>query len=64
MEDVCIFYGHWVYMYLLRPFGTFCGYLVYCMVIWYSFSRFGLFYQENLATLITAPEYLSMCQPK
>jgi hypothetical protein len=53
-----------VYMYLLRPFGTFCGYLVYCMVIWYSFSRFGLFYQENLATLITAPEYLSMCQPK
>jgi hypothetical protein len=38
MEDICIFYGDWVYFtaiwYILCQFGIFYGYLVY-------FSSFG-----------------------
>jgi hypothetical protein len=44
MEDADILYVHSVY---LRPFVTFCGQLVYFMVIWYIFSRFGILYQEK-----------------
>jgi hypothetical protein len=32
---------------ILRPFGIFLGHLVYFMVIWYTFSRFGTLYQEK-----------------
>jgi hypothetical protein len=32
---------------ILRPFGIFCGHSVYLMVIWYSFSRFVMLYQEK-----------------
>jgi hypothetical protein len=31
----------------LRPFGIFCGHLIYFMVSWDSFSRFGMLYQEK-----------------
>jgi hypothetical protein len=34
---------------ILRPFDIFYGHLVYCMVIWYIFPRFGILYQKNLA---------------
>jgi hypothetical protein len=44
MEDVGIFYGH---LSILRPFGIFCGNLVYFEVIWYIFLRFGILYQEQ-----------------
>jgi hypothetical protein len=44
MEDVGIFYDHFVYFtaiwYILRPFGISHGYFVY-------FSRFGMLYQEK-----------------
>jgi hypothetical protein len=44
MEDVGIFYVHLVYFtdiyYILWPFGTFYGCLVY-------FSRFGMLYKEK-----------------
>jgi hypothetical protein len=33
-----------------RPFGIFYGYLVYFVGIRYIFSRFGILYQDNLAT--------------
>jgi hypothetical protein len=57
MENVGMFYDHLVYLfyaqlvyfmdiwYILWSFGIFCGRLVY-------FSRFGLLYQKNLATLL------------
>jgi hypothetical protein len=32
---------------MIRQFGIFCGQLVYFMVIWYIFSRFGMLYQEK-----------------
>jgi hypothetical protein len=35
--------------------GTFYDHLVYFVVIWYIFPRFGMVYQENLATLYVAP---------
>jgi hypothetical protein len=51
MEDVGIFYEHLVHFtvfcYILGTFGIVRGNLVY-------FSRFGILYQENLATLVTA----------
>jgi hypothetical protein len=40
IEDVDIFYGHFVYICILLPNGIFCGYLVY-------FFCFGMFYQEK-----------------
>jgi hypothetical protein len=38
-EDVGIFYGHLEYVYY--------GYLVYFMVKWYIFSRFGMICQDK-----------------
>jgi hypothetical protein len=32
---------------IIWPFGPFYVYLVYLMVIWYIFPRFGLWYQEK-----------------
>jgi hypothetical protein len=32
---------------ILRPFDTFYGHLVYFVVIWYIFPRFGILYQEK-----------------
>jgi hypothetical protein len=32
---------------ILLSFGIFCGHLVYLMVTWYSFSCFGILYQEK-----------------
>jgi hypothetical protein len=43
------FYCH--LMYILRPFGIFCGYLVYFMVIWYVFPVLVCCATKNLATL-------------
>jgi hypothetical protein len=44
MEDVGIFYGHFVYFtakwYIIWPFGAFCGYSVY-------FCRFGMLCREK-----------------
>jgi hypothetical protein len=37
---------------ILWPFGIFCGPLVYFVAILVYFSSFGIFYQENLATLL------------
>jgi hypothetical protein len=31
----------------LLPFDLFCGHLVYFMVIWYVFSRFGMLNKEK-----------------
>jgi hypothetical protein len=39
---------------ILCPFGTFYSNLVYCMVIWYTLTRFDILWQENLATPITS----------
>jgi hypothetical protein len=33
--------------YILWPFGSFYGHLVYFMVIWYIFHRFGVLYKEK-----------------
>jgi hypothetical protein len=52
------FYGHLEYftviLYILWPFGIFCGHLVHFVVIWYIlrsfwyiFPRFGMLYQEK-----------------
>jgi hypothetical protein len=50
MEEVCIFYGHLVYLnviwYSLWSFGTFYGHLVCFIVIWYILPRFGMFFQD------------------
>jgi hypothetical protein len=40
MEDVGTLHDHLVYIHILRPFGIFCGHLVYV-------SRFGMFYREK-----------------
>jgi hypothetical protein len=32
---------------IVRLLGIFCGHLVYFMVIWYIFPRFGMLYQEK-----------------
>jgi hypothetical protein len=54
MEDVGIFYGHLVHFtvfcYIIWTFGIVLGNLVY-------FSRFGILYQKNLATLILRPVF-------
>jgi hypothetical protein len=48
MEDFGILYGHFVYftakLYILCPFGTFCGSSVYI------FHVFGMLCRKNLAT--------------
>jgi hypothetical protein len=36
----------------LRPLGIFCVHLVYFMVIWYIFPRFGMLYQEKSGNLV------------
>jgi hypothetical protein len=41
VEDFGLLNGHFVY---LRPFGTFCGHLVYFMFIWYILCLFGIVY--------------------
>jgi hypothetical protein len=33
--------------YVLLPIGKFNGHLLHFVVIWYIFSRFGIFYQEK-----------------
>jgi hypothetical protein len=37
---------------ILRPFGIFCSHQVYFMGYLVNFSRFGILYQKNLATLV------------
>jgi hypothetical protein len=32
---------------ILRQNGIFYGYLVHLVVIWYTFSRFGMLYREK-----------------
>jgi hypothetical protein len=32
---------------ILMPFGTFCGHMLYFVIIWYIFSRFGMMYKEK-----------------
>jgi hypothetical protein len=34
-------------IHILRPFVIFCGHLIYFMVIWYIFTRFGMLYKEK-----------------
>jgi hypothetical protein len=38
---------------ILRPLEIYDGHLVYFVVIWHIYPRFGILYQENLATLIS-----------
>jgi hypothetical protein len=49
--DVGIRYGNFIHftakLYILWPFGTFCGHLVYFVVIWYILLRFGMLYREK-----------------
>jgi hypothetical protein len=33
--------------YILQPYGIFYGHLVYLLVIWYIFYRFGMLWQEK-----------------
>jgi hypothetical protein len=44
-------FGHVAYftanLCILWSFGIFCGRLVYFVVVWYIFPRFGLLYQEK-----------------
>jgi hypothetical protein len=60
MEDVGIFYGHFVYfmdiLYILLSFCIFCGNLVY-------FSRFGILYQEQFGNPDVAPLGSSLLWP-
>jgi hypothetical protein len=49
-DVVCILWTFGLFTYI-QPFGIFNGHLVHYVVLWYIFSRFGLLYQENLATL-------------
>jgi hypothetical protein len=44
MENVGIFMS---FGSISRPFGIFCGHLVYLKVIWYIFPRFGMLHQEK-----------------
>jgi hypothetical protein len=44
MVSVGILYGHLVY---LRPFGLCHCHLIYFVVIWYIFSRFGMSYHKK-----------------
>jgi uncharacterized Tic20 family protein len=37
---------------ILRPFGIFCGHLVYFMVSWYDFPVLVYCTKKNLATLL------------
>jgi hypothetical protein len=48
---------------ILRPFGIFCGHLVYFIVIWYIFPRFGMLYQEKSGNpaFKVAQRPLSLC---
>jgi hypothetical protein len=47
-EHVGVFFVSWSFF---RPFGIFCGHLVYCMVNWYIFHRLVCCTKKNLATL-------------
>jgi hypothetical protein len=38
----------------------FYGHLVYFVVIWYIFPRFGTLYHENLVTLAHWPRFTSL----
>jgi hypothetical protein len=40
-------YGYWVHFTVLRSFVIFYGHLVYFVVIWYIFPRFGSLNQEK-----------------
>jgi hypothetical protein len=54
MEDVGIFYGHLVD---LRPFDILYRHLLYFVVIWYIFPRFGVLYHEKSGNpAILSPE--------
>jgi hypothetical protein len=45
---------------ILQPFDIFYDHLVLFVGIWYCFSRFGMLYQKNLATLaLLADGFLS-----
>jgi hypothetical protein len=57
MEDVGIFYGHFFYFTALRhTYFVAIGYILWSFGLFYVFCisppRFGMLYQENLATLI------------
>jgi hypothetical protein len=44
MENLGIFYHHWVF---LRPLEIFYGPLVHFVVMWYIFPRFGILDQDK-----------------
>jgi hypothetical protein len=48
MENADIFYGPLVYFW---PFDIRYGHLVYFVIIWYMFPRFGILYKEESGTL-------------
>jgi hypothetical protein len=52
-KNLGIFYDHLVN---LRPFEIFYGHLVYFMVAWYIFPRFGILDQEKFSNLDVAED--------
>jgi hypothetical protein len=60
MENVGIFDEHLVYF---TAIGNVCGHLVYFVLIWYIFPRFGILYQENLANLLQKLFYNANWRP-
>jgi hypothetical protein len=49
---------------ILRPNGIVYGYLVHFVLIWYIFTRFGMLYRENLATLEGPPIHMYTSRAK
>jgi hypothetical protein len=49
-DGICIFKPkiQWSGCHILWPFGLFYGHLVYLMVIWYIFPRFGVLSQRQI----------------
>jgi hypothetical protein len=46
---------------ILRTFGIFYVYLVYFVVIWNKFSRFGMLYQEKSGNPAPNGSHLTIC---
>jgi hypothetical protein len=70
MEDAGIFYGHLVYFvaigykYFVAIGYILLGNLVYLMVIWFIFSRFGMLYQEKSGNPGCTVSFLRRCKVK
>jgi hypothetical protein len=60
MEDVGIFYRHFVH---LKPFGAFLGHFVFPHKFWYIFPRFGTLQPEKSGNPVADPlKQKNVCQ--